>query len=878
MGFRRRWLLILLASILGGGPLFAATREQSAYAAALADFRSQQWDRAEMDFAQFQQKYPKSTNAPEAVLLQAQAAFKQEKPAVTIALLADPNHLAKAGALADQYVYWTGEAQCQNGELPNAAETFVSLARRYPESSLRLPAVVSAASAYAGLGQWRHHDALLEDTNGVFQLTAREDPGNELVLEGRLSLENSKYQQRDFGGVTAVYDQLTNQWPLLNQVQQCQGDYLLYRAKMELGEFIAALAVTTNLVRIASSPTNQDWLATGWASQGEALERLGRLPKAIAAWRNNLTNAPPRLQREAILKIAEQEIIQGQLTNAEATLTNFLAQFTETNVADIALLTAGELHLKDYAAQPAATNELSAAESCFNQFLNTFTNSPLLGKAYLDRGWCQWLAGDTSNSLADFEQAALWLPRSVDLAVARFKMGDALLALTNAAGALTNYRAVLDDFTNFPAVAGTLGDRALYQSLCANLQLTNYEGASNDLTQILNQYPTNDLAAAGELLYGQSLAETITNPSQAAARGVFETFEQRFPNSPLRPRVAFAIARTYDAERQWPAALGAYQDWLKDFPTNDLRPKVDYARALANAESGNDTNALALFSRFVAEFPANEQLTPRARWWLADYFYGLGGTNYVDAERNYKLIYQNFPTNGLAYPAKMMAGRAAMGRQDNSGAIRNYFGPMEVDTNCDIDLRVQAAFANGDALMRMDSTVTNDLLANFSMATNVFASIIQQNPTNDATARAWGCLGECYFQLADYAAATNAYAQVLNTNLAANVSVRSQAQIGIGLALEKMAAALTGTNQTAVLRQARDNYLDVFDTWTGQNLRPGETADPHWVAEAGWQALHLIEKLGTTDPNKFIDQMEAVLPQLKSSLEKARASLSPPKS
>ena len=90
-------------------------------------------------------------------------------------------------------------------------------------------------------------------------------PANELVVDGRLSLENSKFQQRDFPGAAAVYERLTNQWQTLNQVQQCEGAYLFYRAKMELGDFAAALAAATNLVQIAGSPTNQDWLATGWA-------------------------------------------------------------------------------------------------------------------------------------------------------------------------------------------------------------------------------------------------------------------------------------------------------------------------------------------------------------------------------------------------------------------------------------------------------------------------------------------------------------------------------------------------------------------------------------------------------------------------------------
>jgi hypothetical protein len=112
----------------------------------------------------------------------------------------------------------------------------------------------------------------------------------------------------------------------------------------------------------------------------------------------------------------------------------------------------------------------------------------------------------------------------------------------------------------------------------------------------------------------------------------------------------------------------------------------------------------------------------------------------------------------------------------------------------------------------------------------------------------------------------------------ANISLRSQAQIGIGIALEKMAATLTGADQNALLQLALENYLDVFDTWTGNNLRAGETADPFWVKKAGLQALPLIETPGTADPNRFIDQMETLLPQLKDSLEKIRASLPPPKS
>ena len=137
-----------------------------------------------------------------------------------------------------------------------------------------------------------------------------------------------------------------------------------------------------------------------------------------------------------------------------------------------------------------------------------FPNSPLAGKAYLDRGWCEWIVNDMTNSLADFETAAQRPLPSEDLAVARFKTGDAMFALTNYAGALENYRAVIDDFTNFPAVARSLGDQALYQSLRASLELKDVAGASNAMARILKLSPAGDLNGASLLLVGEGLADS----------------------------------------------------------------------------------------------------------------------------------------------------------------------------------------------------------------------------------------------------------------------------------------------------------------------------------------------------------------------------------
>jgi TolA-binding protein len=854
----------MLALLLSGERNFAASaRENRALASALSAFNTEMYPRAATELEQFIQKYPDSTNTPNAVLLLAQAEFKQGKFAIAIASLT--NNFLKSGTLADQYSYWAGEAQFANNDLTNAIETFVAFPKKFPDSPLKLRVVVETASAYAQLGAWPQVGELLEETNGVFQRAAQMDAANELVSRGQLLRAQALFVQKDFNGAAAILAALNSQ--TLKPELDWQRAYLLYQVKLASGDTFAALVATTNMLSVAKLKSDAVLRAESVAMRAELLDKLERPTDAIAAYQENLeTNAPDQRQREAILKIAALSIAQKQFTNAEQSLGNFITQFTNSPAADVALLTLGELYLKDYAAQPLATNNLVLASAAFTQFLGAFANSPLAGKAYLDRGWCDSPTGKTSDSLADFTAAAQKLPPSEDLAVARFKIGDALFAQNDFAGALTNYRAVLDNFTNFPAVAQTLGEQALYQSLRANVALNNLPGANRTLARILTNYPAGDLSDNAILLFGENMA----NARQPAdARQLFEQFEKQFPDSELGPQAELAIARTYEQETNWPAAITNYESWLKIFPTNALQPQVDYALALANFQAGNETNAFVQFTNFVAQFPTNE-LAPLAQWWVADHFYRAG--DFFHAEYFYKVLFQTWPVSDLADQARMMAGRAAMGRPDYYDAIQ-YFTGLISDTNCPLDLKVQAQFAWGSALMLWDSPDKSNPLKNYSDATNVFVQICQAYPTNEPGALAWGEMGDCYLQLTNYDAATNAYAQVFSTNSPANISARSRAQIEFGLALEKKAALVTGNDRTNLLQLALDNYLDVFDTNVGKNLRDGEVADPSYIKKSGLQALPLIQLLGIADPNYFINQMEILLPPLKDSLEKIRATL-----
>ena len=161
--------------------------------------------------------------------------------------------------------------------------------------------------------------------------------------------------------------------------------------------------------------------------------------------------------------------------------------------------------------------------------------------------------------------------------------------------------------------------------------------------------------------------------------------------------------------------------------------------------------------------------------------------------------------------------------------------------------------------MLIDSPDTNNLYANYQLATNIFAQIA---PTNEVGFMALGLIAECDYTMGDYLSATNNYARVADAD-DVSISVRSQARVGLGLTLEKLAQQEGGVASSNLLNDALNQYLDVFDTQFGEN-------DPFWVKKAGLYALPLMQSLGTANSNKFIDRMELLFPQSKDFLEKKR--------
>ncbi len=831
----------------------AAPAENRAFDAAVQKLNAGFYQQAEADFAEFVKKFPASPLLPEAVLFQAEARIKLTNYAGALDLLGF--YQSQSGKRADEYLFWQAEALSQKGDLPAAADSFGKLARNFPDSPRRLEATVREAMTRSRLSEWPRAVGLLQETNGVFQAAVRAKTTNEMIARGYLLLAEGHMRNAEYAPAEQVLQALAD-WPLNAQLTwQRQNFFCRLLAATGRGE--PALQAATNLLALAASAGAGAYQAESFALYAELLEQAARPTEALAAYKRNLAcGVPPQWQRQSVTKVTELSLALTNVTEATQALQTFIEQCPGAPCGDLALLTLGELQLREHQVSPSLaavaaatnaptlTNRLQLALTHFQALTNKFPQSPLVGKALLDAGWCFWLENRMAESQLAFESAIPRLPASPDQAIAYFKLGDTQFRRTNFHAAVGSYTAVIDKFTSFPQVTNSLFEPALYEIVRAGLADGDLPTATNALGKIRAWFPNGSHMDRAVLLVGQEVGQR--DPS--AARSLFSEVQNRAPNSPLLPELQLAIAHTYEQEDHWTEAIAQYAQWLAAFTNHPGQARAEYSQARAYSRANLQTNAFALFTNFLARFPKTE-FAPLAQWWVAGYYYRVLG-DLKAAEQNYQIIFQNtnWPVTELTLQARMMAGRVAFERGGWTDARRDYFGWLASDTNCPPTLneetfrllRAQAWIALGDTLVSQDST---NKAGDYNQALTAYEQVFSLCPSNQMAALAWGQKASCLLQYArsseDYAAVTNAFQQVLDAPQG-DVKARSIAKVGMGVTFEKMAQLRVGPEQTELLNLALSCYLDVFYQ---KILRENEKPDSFWTREAGLKAARLAESL-----------------------------------
>lgn len=861
------WLALSLG-LWASAASAASFGETKAYATAAKDFQDGTWWRAESGFGQFVEKFPKSEQRPQAVLYQALARFYQTNSAGAITLLTA--NLDLAGLLADEYQFVIAEAHFQSANFPAAAAAYAELRRRYAVSKRRLEAFVGEATSRSRLGEWTQVVSLLGSSDGEFTRAAQAAPADPFVSRGWLLLGEAQLAQKNYAGVEAAVAPLIGQNP--GGVMGWRAEHLRCLARSAEGRLPEALVSSSNLLALATANLGdrKDLVAESVALHAAALERAGQTDQARTVYERNLVaGTPDDRQRQALVKITELALGQGRLLEATNTLVKFLNQFSNAPTADVALLTLGEIQLKQSVASAGTNgaagetvnpNTLALALGYFDQLVNRFTNSAYVGKAELNRGWCFWLrTNQMMESVAAFARAAELLPDGEDRIVARFKLGDAWFAQKDFARALESYRQAADALPNAPATRATLGGGLYYQMLQASLGVTNVAGAEEAMAQLLKLQPRSDVADRALLLVGQGMADW-GDPVQARTK--FEEFLALSPNSPRRAEVELVLGRMREQQHDWPGVIAGYEQWLERFATNALRPRAEFQLAWAYFQAGNETNAFSGFTNFIARYATNElELAPQAQWWVADYFWRQN--RFQDAEIGYKQVFNKWPNSELAYLARLKAGQAAMGEVRYNEA-QNHFTNLTSDVKCPSNIWAQAVFAYGDMLMARASDDKTNSHANYEEAIQVFSKIHQRQPSNEIAVLAWGEMAKCYRQLgsASMSNAVFAFSQVV-TSVVVGVSARSEAQVGLAEMLADLAERESGAERVRLLRQALDNLKAVLN---GENLLSDkESPDLRWVKIAGLKAGPVLERLGDWEQlEKVYLRLQELLPMLKS--------------
>lgn len=853
MTFVKRAVLLLLAVCLWGGLGLhsAGAAENQLLNAAEQELADGFYQRAEADLAEFIQKNPGSPRLLEAILYRAEALTKLGNYDGALKLLSA--YESQSSSLADWYLLCRGEALLAKGDYSNAETDFARLIKQFPTSPHAMTAIVNAAVARSRLAQWPQVVELLGQTNGTFQQVARTNHASSDVIRGYLLLSEAQLAQKDTRAAEASLQSLA-QSPL-DATNNWQRQYLLCRVLLADGRLETALQNATNLLLLADATGQRTFQAQSLAFQAGLMETAGSNDVALAIYRKNLTpGTPTDRQRQALLKVTELSLVLGKPAEAVDTLEGFLAQFPTNSCADLALLTLGELRLRQFEASqrtnravPGVTNSAVAANSLtqaiqtFETFKRNYPQDPLLGKAESNLGWCYWLAGELTNDPAfyqraetAFQRAVTLLPVSPDQASALFKLADAQVRLTNYTQAVATYNTLVERYADVPEVRTNLCEHALFQMLHASLAAQDLDSATNALTRLLAWFPRGDYTDR-VLLTDEQIGQRYPK----VARALYLDFERGATNSPLLPKLQLAVAHTYEGENRWDDAIREYDAWVAAHAGHPALSRAEYLRAWANYQGGRDTNAFVLFTNFVGRFPT-DTYAPLAQWWVADFLSNMG--NVQEAEINYKNIFQKWPASRLAYQARMMAGRMAVLRQDWEHAP-DYFLGLVNDPTCPPELRGQALFAYGDTLISRDAP---NKTADYRDALSTFDLICNSYPTNEIGALAWGQKALCLLQLAvvaqDYALITNSFQQVIDSP-AAGVTARSMAEVGLGLTLEKIADSRNEPERTELLKAAMDHYTRVFYDRKFLRTEKGEEPDRFWTRKAGLEAGRLAERL-----------------------------------
>ncbi|MGE9289926.1 MAG: tetratricopeptide repeat protein, partial [Puniceicoccales bacterium] len=564
---RGREALLLFRDLALDESLPPEIRQQAHYRWILADFFLQQWEDTLAVALDFEERYPESPLAPEALYLVAQAHQEQQKYRQAIEVYDELLERFPANPLAPRWLFTRGFNLAMLEQYPESREDFSRFAQQYPDHPLKTQARLWHGLTHQFEG---NYELALEELTPL----AADSTEHHLYPEIRYRIATAHYALQDYPTARRAIEEFLTTYP--NHARAPEALVLKGDILMGQGELLSASSIFASV-----SPEAGSLFPYAVFQRGKIFKALERYDLMIDHFseyleREDLTTRP-RLS-EALYWLGWAYLKQGQPDQALARFDQALVEYgDDPNASEI---------------QALLSSLQSLRADLLRQEEETLPDHPLLNAP----DFSTWLDEQIEVALA--EDRLTWFSRlkyfqaNQQRARGEEEMAQTLLQEIDEKVPLER----LD-----PQVIGQIG--LIYSA-------SGYQYASDYFNYILQNYPTH--AARAEAWFG--LAQDLYSEEELEeADDLLRKFENEIPVHPLSPRVKILRGRILTRMGYYDDAEKTFEDILK---LKSARG-TPHARALAglaemNEARGNRERAVPYWQRIYTLYRAYPDLVAEA--------------------------------------------------------------------------------------------------------------------------------------------------------------------------------------------------------------------------------------------------------------------------
>lgn len=602
-----------------------------------------------------------------------------------------------------------------------------------------------------------------------------------------------------------VFERLSTMSKKLDSVSE--GTLWLGRIYIEQGMHEKSALVLKALT--SNEQASDDLKAGAWYSLADLYINMTNSIDAIAAISNGIQIArSPMARQKGRLSLGKLYLSGSRIDEGVAMLKSYVSEFpdnpssgeVQSSIAD-ALLDAGK-------------NKESVDE--YQYYIETFTNTIGLARAYYGRGWGLINTARYAESAASFLKAYDLFPAGGEKEKALFKAGDAYFFNSQFKLAAETYDRFIRDFPS----SLQAGD-AMFQRGESMARLGEYAMSEAIFLEIVARYSSNVLAEDA-LLRIAELKE-----SQGLLRDAIIIYSQllsQYPNSKLVPDALHGRGLVYFQQWRFKIALVDFERVVNDFPESKVVEECYYKRGMCYYWLGHDETALSVCESFIKRYP-NSEWTPFVLYWTGKYYFNH--SDYQKSESVFRRFASQYGDHALADDALLWAGHSLAKRREYVGSIE-LFAKFAKDFP-DSSKMAEARFAQGEALCE---------IANYAAAILLFDEIINKYADSYLVEEAWIRKGDCQFTLGvenpkRYEESMESYRVVANSS-SARLDFIMQSEYKIGRCLEKMGRTSESFEhyyQKVIIRFYEDREKGV---WQNESCKK-------WFISAAFNAADVAE-------------------------------------